>query len=224
LECTALEKPEAPSRLCPATLKCMMRKPKDCELTEWSHWSACSKTCGPGVQWRHLKILDAPRFGGKQCPRKSALEEKRPCNERKCPEWKVQGPSKSKKCDMKCGRPKSYTIEGNLACYDPETKKVLENIFCNADDRPSYWSYNINCKATKPCPVDCKVTPWSAWSECNADCGEGKHQRYRKIVQKDEHGGKACPTNLFETGKCQKRKCTHADYMKYMHEYIRKRW
>lgn len=59
---------------------CVMTK--DCDVTEWSEWSACSKECydpnGPkGERTRTRKVSQFPIGGGEDCPK---LEEKEPCS------------------------------------------------------------------------------------------------------------------------------------------------
>lgn len=59
---------------------CIM--PKDCETSDWSPWSPCSKTCrasdlSPGYRFRTRSRFQAPIGGGKECP---TLEEKEACN------------------------------------------------------------------------------------------------------------------------------------------------
>lgn len=58
---------------------CVMTK--DCDVIEWSEWSACSKECydpnGPkGQRTRTRKVSQFPIGGGADCPE---LEEKEPC-------------------------------------------------------------------------------------------------------------------------------------------------
>lgn len=58
---------------------CVMAK--DCDVTEWSEWSTCSKECydpnGPnGQRYRTRKVSQFPIGGGADCPE---LEEKEPC-------------------------------------------------------------------------------------------------------------------------------------------------
>lgn len=59
---------------------CVM--PKDCQTSDWSLWSPCSKTCrstdlSPGYRLRSRMVTQIPIGAGKQCP---AQEEKEACN------------------------------------------------------------------------------------------------------------------------------------------------
>lgn len=59
---------------------CVM--PKDCQTSDWSPWSPCSKTCrstdlSPGYRLRSRMVTQIPIGGGKQCP---TPEEKEACN------------------------------------------------------------------------------------------------------------------------------------------------
>jgi hypothetical protein len=62
-----------------------------------------------------------------------------------------------------------------------------------------------NC-ATTPCPIDCVMKDWSAWSECTAQCGGGSETRTRGIMIPDEHGGATCPGST-ESGPCNTQSC-----------------
>lgn len=55
---------------------------KDCVLSEWSEWAACSKDCydpnGPkGQRTRSRRVSQFPVGGGTACPE---LEETEPCS------------------------------------------------------------------------------------------------------------------------------------------------
>ncbi|KAM4629943.1 adhesion G protein-coupled receptor B1-like [Polymixia lowei] len=66
------------------TANCFLKEcPVDGRWQSWSSWSSCSKTCGGGSQQRQ-RMCEGPFFGGEQCP--GEKEEKKRCNERRCPE------------------------------------------------------------------------------------------------------------------------------------------
>lgn len=44
------------------------RPPRDCRVSDWSPWSACSKSCGIGEMTRRREVLKHPRRGGRLCP------------------------------------------------------------------------------------------------------------------------------------------------------------
>lgn len=55
----------------------------DCQVSAWSTWSVCSKSCGTGWQMRHREVLVNPSTYGKSCPKK--MTRKRKCSKMPCP-------------------------------------------------------------------------------------------------------------------------------------------
>ena len=51
-------------------------------------------------------------------------------------------------------------------------------------------------------PVDCVVTAWSPWSECNGSCGRTFRRKFRMVKRYPSEGGKACPRKLERKQKC----------------------
>ncbi|KAJ7409295.1 hypothetical protein BTVI_56872 [Pitangus sulphuratus] len=49
----------------PCTVPC----PFDCKLSDWSSWSPCSSSCGPGVKVRSKWLKEKPYNGGRPCPK-----------------------------------------------------------------------------------------------------------------------------------------------------------
>ena len=52
-----------------------------CEVSRWTKWTACSVTCGRGIQLRGRAILKQPMNDGLPCP---TLRESRSCFIRNC--------------------------------------------------------------------------------------------------------------------------------------------
>merc|ERR1719217_404065 len=57
-----------------------------------------------------------------------------------------------------------------------------------------------------PCPVDCKVSTWSGWSKCSAECGGGVQQRLREVERVMKYGGKPCGATS-ESKACNAQAC-----------------
>jgi hypothetical protein len=59
----------------------------------------------------------------------------------------------------------------------------------------------VPCNPT-PCPVDCKVSTWEAWSECSSTCDGGVRYRRRVVERPHVSSGLQCPLNLTELELC----------------------
>jgi len=57
-----------------------------------------------------------------------------------------------------------------------------------------------------PCPQNCKLSTWSGWSKCSADCGGGVNQRLREVKMAMKYGGKPCGETS-ETKACNNEAC-----------------
>ncbi|XP_067627443.1 spondin-1 [Eurosta solidaginis] len=55
-------------------------KSRDCRVSHWSEWSACSKSCGIGEMHRYRKVIRHGKRGGRICP---ALQESKWCGTEK---------------------------------------------------------------------------------------------------------------------------------------------
>lgn len=159
-----------------------------CQVSEWSEWSKCSSECGPGSQSRNRDILN--NFKPEDCP---DLHQTRECKEKDCPEGCHVGDwSEWSECSRPCGggvqrRTREVIDPGNTGMPCPSTEDVKA---CN----------------TFSCPVDCQVSEWGDWSECDKMCGGGKHHRSRNITVQPAGGGKECPV-LHEEGDCNTQEC-----------------
>ncbi|XP_058457484.1 somatomedin-B and thrombospondin type-1 domain-containing protein-like [Malaya genurostris] len=65
--------------------------------------------------------------------------------------------------------------------------------------------------------IDCVVSEWSHWSECDTACGSGTSSRTRTVRQLAQNGGKRCPTLMQKRG-CQGTSCHTATMLRLLGE------
>ncbi|KFH13639.1 sushi domain (scr repeat) domain-containing protein, partial [Toxoplasma gondii VAND] len=180
----------------------------DCEVGEWGAWGPCSATCGGGQRRRRRAILRPPTGQGKACP---SLVDVNPCALESCAALEGQMISSCiygewspfRECDATCGVGRQRSMRAILAFpsspFDPEGNILLDSTVCTETDR-------FQMCHGPPCPVDCQVTAWGAWSSCSVTCGGGQQDRLRSIVRPAAHGGKECP-GLREVHPCATYPC-----------------
>ena len=137
------------------------------ELTKWSEWTPCSKTCGSGERSRKRECQDKSRDGNNN-PCKSALFEREICNPESCPvytEW-----SEWSQCTVTCG---GGSQERKRACVSLTDVKHHQELICEGEPIQSR-----SCN-DQTCP---EWTQWSEWSQCSLTCGGGLQTRTRKCM------------------------------------------
>jgi len=147
----------------------------NCELGDWSLWSACTKSCSGGQHFQHRRVLQQARGSGIPCD--TSLKVTAACNTIACAgtdpvdcAWAPWGGFSA--CTATCGggemrRHRSIQTEamnGGAACSRGSTVDL------------------------RPCRMDacdgtgfCTWAPWSAWLECSATCGPGQKRRRRDL-------------------------------------------
>jgi len=166
--------------------------PSDCRLAGWGGWGGCSVTCGGGTQQRARSIESNKMFGGKAC---GHLTETQACGAANCP----------RDCEVS-----DFTDWGpcSASCHSGIAKRVrvvtrqasLGGKVCQ------HLSETKTCDRG-PCPLDCTVTSWGAWTSCTASCGTGLHMRKREVATINmDAAGYVCPA-LSEHRHCNEHAC-----------------
>lgn len=163
--------------------------PVDCELSTWSHWSDCSRSCSGGLSFRNRVVVKESRYGGKSCPKN--LVEQRDCNSQTCPpgDCTYEAWSAWTDCDKSCGGGQ-HTRHRAFISGDAATCQTLDQ----------KQECNVQC-----CPEDCVVSEWDyaavQLAPCDRPCGLADRTRSRTVKKAPACGGKQCPF-LEETIPC----------------------
>lgn len=171
-----------------------------CPTTEWSDWSPCSSTCGPGVKIR-TRLFIGETSKEMECKQKMAFNEQRNCTNRPdcifdseaaqeiCRESADIGPCRGSfprfAYDIVAGQCKTFNYGG---C------RGNKNNFVSHDDCMKTCQSVRNEIAEDNLPVDCQLSEWSTWSPCSQTCGHGQSERSRQVIREPKNGGAICGT------------------------------
>uniref|UniRef100_A0A8C6TPE6 Thrombospondin, type I, domain containing 7Ba n=1 Tax=Neogobius melanostomus TaxID=47308 RepID=A0A8C6TPE6_9GOBI len=167
----------------------------DCALTTWSRFSECS---GCGTFRSRKRSLTGRSKKKEQCldEKLHPLVETEPCpcdellsqpfgNWSECllPDPRPPGPQqqrwRSQRQVKECGQGVKYRAVG---CMD-QSGRPVEPTLCTETG----FMVEV-CHI--PCPLDCKLSDWSAWSACSASCGSGLKMRSKWLREKAFNGGR----------------------------------
>jgi len=168
--------------------------PIDCSWEDWTEWSACSVTCSSSGSTSEYaqsirKIAVSPLFGGRPCTGEDNRTKR--CGEVACPSdcvWHDWEPWKA--CTKTCGGGISERI-----------RTVAKEAKHGGATCPGAVVDVKPCAVT-PCPVDCRLADWGAWSDCTESCGTGNAMRFRFEKTPATKGGKKCTGAKSENREC----------------------
>ncbi|XP_078106430.1 spondin-1a isoform X2 [Sander vitreus] len=165
--------------------------PSSCLVTEWGEWDVCSATCGLGMK-RRERMVKMPPADGSICGAevlevvKCMMPECHtiPCMLTPWSDWSD--------CSVTCGKG-SRTRQRML-------KSSVELGECTEDLE------QVEKCMLPECPIDCVMSDWTEWSECNKSCGKGHTIRTRMVKLEPQFGGDPCAETI-QRKKCKIRKC-----------------
>ncbi|XP_064470738.1 thrombospondin type-1 domain-containing protein 7B-like isoform X2 [Ornithodoros turicata] len=206
-----------PSHLCvlehrpPVQEECIMPCPVDCQVTHWAPWGQCLPLIrgGPfpapeeGYRVRVRYVETHLRFGGKDCPH---LKEVESCDRAVLSHWE---PEPWTRCKPLEGNECGAGVESRNARCAFFDGTMVDDVHCIIYESP----LERERECSMPCPEDCVLSEWSAWSPCTSLCAEkmsyGIQSRNRSILAYPSKGGASCPpkSELKEIDDCNMVSC-----------------
>uniref|UniRef100_A0A8C6PXE4 Thrombospondin type-1 domain-containing protein 7A n=1 Tax=Nothobranchius furzeri TaxID=105023 RepID=A0A8C6PXE4_NOTFU len=196
---------------------CIIPCPSDCKLSEWSNWSRCSKSCGSGVKVRSKWLREKPYNGGRPCPKLDHVNQDQvyevvPCVS-DCGQyvwvaepwsvWKVSNVDLRNNCGEGV---QTRKIRCMLNTIDGPSEQV-EDYLCDPEEMP-LGARNSHL----PCPEDCVLSDWGAWSPCPLPCTQNQTRERVAYPIRKPGKDKTCPPTT-ETESCKlNSNCFHYSY------------
>ncbi|KAI1237370.1 Thrombospondin type-1 domain-containing protein 7B, partial [Lamprotornis superbus] len=176
----------------PCTVPC----PFDCKLSDWSSWSPCSSSCGPGVRVRSKWLKEKPYNGGRPCPKldlKNQVHEAVPCySECNQYSWEVGpwSPCKinSEQNSLHCGEGIQTRKVRCVSTAEDHSMETVPNALCNQAEISE-----TEQKCSLYCPSECAVSEWGQWSPCPQVCDPNIMQTRTRQVLRSPVSSKPCP-------------------------------
>ncbi|XP_072730524.1 thrombospondin type-1 domain-containing protein 7B isoform X4 [Ciconia boyciana] len=175
---------------------CTIPCPFDCKLSDWSSWSPCSSSCGPGVKVRSKWLKEKPYNGGRPCPKldlKNQVYEAVPCYA-ECNQysWVVEpwSPCKinSEQNSLHCGEGIQTRKVRCVSTAEDHGGETVPNTLCDQAEIPALMQ-----KCSLYCPSECAVSDWGQWSTCPQVCDPNIMQTRTRQVLRSSVNAKPCP-------------------------------
>lgn len=201
-----------------------------CKVSEWSLWSPCSASCGKGIKLRTRLLLVEPQMQ-EQCSSRVELLQQAPCLEQAdctfdmatakavCMEEIDVGPCRGyfqrwafeprKLMCIPFGYGGCRGNRNNFLTVEEcnQTCSIARSFLTGEAPPRSLAQIQSPNNLTNSPAVDCQVSNWSAWSECNVTCGTGWVVSRRTIKRQPQNGGRPCPRKLQRRSRCQLAPC-----------------
>ncbi|CAE7323413.1 Hmcn1 [Symbiodinium natans] len=169
--------------------------PVDCHWDVWSDWSHCTASCDGGTRQRGKPIKVQNNSLGKPCNMAEGIQVE-DCGTTLCPrdckwaDWSAWGD-----CSTTCAGGVKLRTRSIAEAAVSEGKKcegaTQDEEVCNV----------------KACPTDCVLADWSNWKACSVTCGNGTSTRMRKVLVKEDGGGRPCSEPLEQEKPCAEKTC-----------------
>ncbi|XP_033106389.1 SCO-spondin-like [Anneissia japonica] len=162
-----------------------------CPTTEWSEWSCSCSLCQSTFSLADICIRERTYGTNNQCNTNCTdLVEVNDCINSCCDELCLaEDWGEWTTCPQPCGGTQNRT-------------RQYSTVFCLGEPCEITFESQDCAECPNCTPVDCVLTQWNEWSECNNSCSVGMQTRSREITTNAECGGAECQS-IDEARTCE---------------------
>ncbi|OCT61032.1 thrombospondin type-1 domain-containing protein 7B isoform X2 [Xenopus laevis] len=185
------------SQTAPTIQECSLPCPGECVMSNWGHWTECTKCDISNMRVRSRFPLRIP-INGHKCPE---VTQKEPCRlNSNCFHYHYNITEWS-----------TCQLSGDAVCGEGLKTRLLDCIRSNGKSVQTSLCEQVNLEKPSPmsirclveCAIDCQLSEWSDWSHCSQTCGiGGKMVRSRRILLQAQGEGRPCPKQLSQYKYC----------------------
>lgn len=187
-----------------------------CEWSDWSPYSACSRSCDSGQQTRlRKKSWQSPGYAPEdhlvsrrlfmgEAPHECLGRQKeiRACGLTPC-----SMASASVNCQWE-----TWSGWGDCSCSGLQSRHRGISVQAFQGGIPCVGASqdSKSCKPSSSCTsldVNCTFGGWSSWSGCSVTCGNGQRYHTRAVITHAQAAGQRCHGGLEEVEACEEEPC-----------------
>ncbi|KAG1698320.1 Spondin-1 [Nymphon striatum] len=172
----------------------------ECAVTNWSPFTSCPVSCGPGIVMRSRSYKNKMKAGMFDCQaqlvEKKMCESSPPCDSVQPNRCRTSLWSAWSDCGVTCG--KGFRMRQRKYLSRKARKFCTETLV----NKEMCLGAEPECPAsTKVVKPECVVTQWSEWSPCTVTCGKGFKVRTRLFLRAQQTKG-TCNVERMQKTQC----------------------
>lgn len=190
---------------------CIEHCPGQCVVSGWTEWTSCPQDCPQDTFRTRNRLIfrnpidttDEDGDNPLSCPHLIEREQCMPGINCFTYTWNS---TEWSPCQLEKGKICGEGVQDRLLQCLRSDGRIVEVSKCEEFSTSIPLTTYLSCEVA--CPVDCRLTQWTQWSECSKTCGnDAVRTKHRSILQEPNQKGRPCPATLTQDKPCKAVPC-----------------